>query len=163
MNVRLLLAVMLLLLLALPLYAENENSKTALGFHAGTSTGVGYAMRWMGPEVGVQATFGAYAINESSAINFAVNGMGILDEFRYGRIYIMAGGMVKYYHHDKYEDPYYPEEEINENRWCVGVGPGLEWILSKQFRLALEIPITYNWKNDIIMYIPQGGIYYYFK
>jgi hypothetical protein len=35
--------------------------------------------------------------------------------------------------------------------------------LGKNFRVALELPITYNWEQRIVMYIPQIGFYYYFK
>jgi len=31
------------------------------------------------------------------------------------------------------------------------------------FSLAMELPITFNWKKEVVMYIPQVGVYYYFK
>jgi hypothetical protein len=117
--------------------------------------------------------------------NLGLSYMYTIDKFKYGRVYIMAGGSYRYYQKkefsmdyaqaDSTEYPYeYPyiyhpidgtekEEIVREHRWTVGFGPGFEWALSKQFRLAVEVPITYNWKGDIVMWIPQVGLYYYFK
>lgn len=45
----------------------------------------------------------------------------------------------------------------------IGVGPGVEMQLGKYFKIALELPITYTGQRELIMYIPQAGIYYYFR
>lgn len=210
MKVQYILIVTALLWAALPLAAEIQNSQAAIGVHFGTSTGSGYAMRWMGPLHGLQVTFGAYTLgkNKSSFVEFddwdsdyggdtlvtvtsngrkAAANLGLnyiynLDDFRNGRVYIMGGATYQYFQQKKFSqdfrlvvDPehYYnhyepvPDTEDSwlkrEHRWTVGAGPGFEWALGKQFRLAVELPITYNWKHDIVMWIPQAGIYYYFK
>jgi hypothetical protein len=45
----------------------------------------------------------------------------------------------------------------------VGIGPGAEFLIGKYFKFVLELPITYTGNNELIMYIPQAGLYYYFK
>jgi hypothetical protein len=45
----------------------------------------------------------------------------------------------------------------------IGAGPGVEVMVGKYFRLSLELPVTYTGKDEFIMYIPQAGLYYYFK
>jgi hypothetical protein len=44
-----------------------------------------------------------------------------------------------------------------------GIGPGVELLAGKYFKLSLELPITYTGNDELIMYIPQAGLYYYFK
>jgi len=43
------------------------------------------------------------------------------------------------------------------------MGLGFEIKLGKTFVWAIEMPITLNQKGDVMMYIPQSGLYYYFK
>jgi len=45
----------------------------------------------------------------------------------------------------------------------IGMGPGFEYYVSKSFKIALELPMTYTGKGEFIMYIPQAGLYYYYK
>ncbi len=202
------LAIILVALICLPLFAGNSKSSTSIGFHAGTITGTGYAMRWMDQKAGYQITFGGYTFgnndvyfpeeyydwdsesgNESqitleeqgreSAINIGFNYLHMLDHFESGRLYVMAGGSYKYYQQKFFtmdysqtgsNSSYYEVIEGSrheryrvEHRWTLGAGPGLEFELGNNFRFSAELPITYNWENDIVMWIPQAGIYYYFK
>ncbi len=191
-------------MLSMSLQAQDHNTKKAIGLHFGSSTGNGYAMRWMGKDAGFQLTFGAYTFGDNkvyfsesiydydndatlitaeeegreSAVNVGLNYMFMLDHFRNGRLYMMVGGSYKYFAQKIFSqdyqlnpgtDYYYPvdgsqEENLNiEHRWTVGAGPGFDLALGKQFRLAVELPITYNWNNDVVMYVPQVGLYYYFK
>jgi hypothetical protein len=52
-----------------------------------------------------------------------------------------------------------------ENRYSyyVGMGLGFELNLGRNFVWAIEMPITLNDDGDVMMYIPQSGLYYYFK
>lgn len=107
-----------------------------------------------------------------TALEFAANYLHTLDEFPNGKLYIMAGGSCRYIQKRMFEvdivnhqvdwesERSYQKREL---RWTIGAGPGFEIGYGSKFRLALEMPLTYNWKNDIIMYIPQVGIYYYFR
>jgi hypothetical protein len=45
----------------------------------------------------------------------------------------------------------------------IGAGPGVELLVGKYFKLALELPVTYTGNDEFIMYIPQAGLYYYFR
>jgi len=47
--------------------------------------------------------------------------------------------------------------------YYLGMGLGFEIKLGKTFVWAIEMPITLNQKGDVMMYIPQSGLYYYFK
>jgi hypothetical protein len=111
----------------------------------------------------------------------AINYLLFLDDFKTGRLYLMMGGAYTYnerkvfsmdYRRDSvYGNSYYynviPDTDKNwikaENRWTVGIGPGFDFSLGKKFRLSFEVPLTYNFKDEIVMYIPQVGLYYYFK
>jgi len=119
-----------------------------------------------------------------TAVNLGVNYMLVLDRFQEGRVYIMGGGSYKYFKEKRFSmdyalqqeqgmEDYYEhyeqvpnslsERNVVQHRWTVGAGPGFEWALNKQFRMAVELPITYNWKHNIVMWLPQAGLYYYFK
>ncbi len=109
----------------------------------------------------------------------AVNILIMLDHFRRGRLYLVGGCAFNDYRKRvfsaNYTDTSYDftsyqlvqgsvtEEDVHENRWTAGLGPGIELAVSRHFRLALEVPITYNYNDDIVMYIPQVGFYYFFK
>ena len=235
MNIKPSLILTALLLLTLSLSAQDFLAKTAVGLHAGTQSGTGYSMRFMGEKHGLQTTFGAgtwgdddvyfptrftywyndyytdywYRDIESGSedapydtlititqngrynvVNLGLNYIYTLDKFDVlmqkdrGRLYVMAGGSYKYYRQNTFTknyrwvtvedtldwDHYEPvdnSEPISksklEHRWTAGAGLGVELGLGKNFRVALELPITYNWEQRIVMYIPQIGFYYYFK
>lgn len=121
-------------------------------------------------------------------INLGLNHIWVLDTFNvfsykdHGRLYLMTGGSYEFHRQTKFKKDYrwvqgdenhssYFEqldhsdpiqESKPEHRWTAGLGLGVDIAISKNFRGALEIPITYNWDNRI-SYIPQIGIYYYFK
>jgi len=44
-----------------------------------------------------------------------------------------------------------------------GFGIGMEWKLTENIRLSLELPLTITSDGDIYMYIPQASAHYYFK
>ena len=44
-----------------------------------------------------------------------------------------------------------------------GVGIGIEYQFTENIRMSADLPLTFSSKGDIIMTIPQIGIYYYFK
>lgn len=57
-------------------------------------------------------------------------------------------------------------EKNNEYTFNVGAGFGIEYKLSENIRLNLEWPLVFSFLDgdmNIYMYIPQGGIHYYFK
>lgn len=187
--------------------ALEDNTHSSIGLHFGTSSGNGYAMRWMGSKLGLQATLGAYTsgsndvkfndyyydydyettdneidVNKkgrSTSGTVALNGLIMLDHFNRGRLYIMGGGSYTYYREKKFTARYrlstdgshsyqlIPGSETSsketEHRWTAGIGPGVELGLSRHFRISFEVPITYNYDDEIIMYIPQVGFYYYFN
>ena len=113
----------------------------------------------------------------STSGTVALNGLIMLDHFNRGRLYIMAGGSYTYHRERVYSSRYIRSNYDNynlvpnsktstrktENRWTAGIGPGIELGLSRHFRIAFEVPITYNYDDEIIMYIPQVGFYYYFN
>ncbi len=132
-------------------------------------------------------------ITENGRLNIAnigLNYIHILDKFDvlkqkdHGRLYVMAGGSYQYYRQTVFSKDYHWVEAVDsldyshyepvndndpirdsvlEHRWTAGVGLGVELGFGKNFRVALELPITYDWEQRIVMYIPQIGLYYYFK
>lgn len=213
-NFRRISLMILLIIIAASLNAQSYNNRRSFGLHFGTSSGNGYAMRWMGEQYGLQLTLGAYTkgsnkvsfpdqfYESEDAIQYtpdadsliwkkkngrktvgtiAINGIFVLDHFNRGRFYVMGGASVvngkKKEFSAQYKDVSYgtwkryervSDEPIksdfkNVMDWTLGIGPGLEFSLTRHFRIALEVPVTYDSNDDIIMYIPQVGFYYYFK
>ena len=196
MKARYLLIVVSLLLISTLAFADDTDRHTALGLHFGTSAGNGYSMRWINGDQGLQCTFGAITTGSNknvdyeddyywgsgsytttaegrrTALEFATNYLHTLDEYHNGKLYIMAGGSLKYVQKRMFKvdvinnqtdwstERSYLKQEL---RWTIGAGPGFEIGYNSKFRFALEVPLTYNWKDEIVMYIPQAGIYYYFR
>jgi len=77
----------------------------------------------------------------------------------YEQSYIQSDDNIHYY------DATGPTRSTNKIRSYtnVGAGPGAEFLIGKSFKLVLELPITYTGNDEFIMYIPQAGLYYYFK
>jgi opacity protein-like surface antigen len=98
-----------------------------------------------------------------------------------GAMFYLHGGVNwKYSDQQKYSREYEYDTSIDENYnyhaitdvstshkvksyYNIGVGPGVELQAGKYFKLVLELPITYTGDEEFIMYIPQAGLYYYFK
>jgi len=118
----------------------------------------------------------------STKAAIGLNGIMVLDRFNKGSFYVVGGGSMttgkKTVFSAKYLLSYsgsdsnsyrrvamepIKSEKVNVHDWIVGVGPGIELALTRHFRLAFEVPITYDDSDDIVMYIPQVGFYYYFK
>lgn len=198
---------LLLLIASGSLFAQYRGSRS-LGIQFGTSSGSGYAMRWIGEHHGLQATLGAsttgsndvkFAENlweedvESSAATIdytrkgrrtslvaGLNYIYILDESSKSRFFVALGGSYKIGRENVYtrrynriDNSYYEyaldysvpmKEELRKtDLWTVGAGPGFEFVLDRHFRFTIDLPITYNSDEDIVMYIPQVGLHYYFR
>lgn len=196
--------VSLMLIIACGIAAQTDNSSVGFGLHFGTVSGNGYAMRWMGEDLGLQLTIGAMTSGSNNvkfyttyypddeefgsvitvdkkgrdrSLNGAINVLYMLDHFKKGRLYLAGGfSYTNYkkhvvsmdYRYEQYN--YYTliedsrrEEDVLEHQWTAGIGPGIELGISSHFRLAFEVPVTYDYKDDIVMYLPQIGFYYYFK
>jgi hypothetical protein len=137
-------------------------------YTAGSNNNVDYDYDYYGQS----ELYSTTAEGRRAALELAANYLHTLDEFPNGMLYIMAGGSCRYIQKRMFEvdivnhqvdwesERSYQKREL---RWTIGAGPGFEIGYGSKFRLALEMPLTYNWKNDIIMYIPQVGIYYYFR
>lgn len=114
-----------------------------------------------------------------TSLNTALNGILFLDHFRKGRMYLIGGAAYTFYREKRFFSEYQrvpgsygqyelrpnteTSEQNTEHRWTAGFGPGIEFAVSKHFHMSFEMPITYNYKDEIVMYIPQVGFYYYFK
>jgi len=55
------------------------------------------------------------------------------------------------------------EKRVNDFTGFIGAGLGIGYKLSNNVRIHLEMPITFASNGNIYMYIPQGGIHYYFR
>jgi hypothetical protein len=163
-----------------------ENYSTAMGFHFGTSTGSGYSVRHWGKGNGFQATIAAYAYGSKSpeydANDFdsdenyknarrqtgllGLNYIWNLQKTKEYHFYVLTGGSYTLQKVKRYYAPVggvIESDWVNDNKWSIGAGPGFEMMLADRFHIAVELPITYNHKDDIVMYIPAVGIYYYFR
>lgn len=161
--------------------AGMDKYDTAMGLHFGTSTGNGYSIRHWGKSNGYQATFAAYAIGKlnpefdandfvydefhtarKNSVSLGANYLwGLHDSERY-KFYLISGMAYTVRRVKRY---YAPDESKwrSEDRWTVGAGPGFEFEFSDRFHVSIELPMTYNYKDEIQPFIPAGGFYYYFK
>ncbi|MDD3097882.1 MAG: hypothetical protein PHU99_09205 [Candidatus Cloacimonetes bacterium] len=158
-----------------------EGYSTSMGFHFGTSTGSGYSVRHWTTTNGFQGTIAAYAYGsrnpdyESSDFNgddyknarrqtgmLGLNYLWNLQRTKDYHFYIISGGSYSLQKVKRYYDPE-TYKWVNDNKWSVGAGPGFEMKLANRFHVSVELPITFNHKDDLVMYIPALGIYYYFR
>jgi len=164
-----------------------ENYQTAMGFHFGTSTGSGYSVRHWGKTNGFQGTIAAYAYgskgpdyewsdfdddNYKNARRqtglLGLNYLWNLQRTPTYHFYVITGGSytlqkVKRYYKPLEHDHPILSKWVNDNKWAIGAGPGFEMKFAERFHVSVELPITYNQKDDIVMYIPAVGVYYYFR
>lgn len=96
------------------------------------------------------------------------------------QFYAFASGST-YYNSEKYQEQKYQwvlksdstytytqigdavDKRDTEFDIFVGIGLGLDFQITENIRLALELPLTVSDEGHIWMIIPQGGIHYYFK
>jgi hypothetical protein len=114
-------------------------------------------------------------------VNLGMNYLYALADNPSGRFYLLGGASylisrVKQFEQDYgfqsnngYDDVYsllsnHPVRTkwVNKGYYYIGAGLGFELNLGRNFRWAIEMPITLNQDGDIMMYIPQTGLYYYF-
>ncbi len=102
--------------------------------------------------------------------------MNTLVKTGYTRFYFLWGGSYLYSRRNEFTQKYLKDGSSyyynasgdpvkvkkNKDRWTLGVGPGFELFADKNLRVSLEIPITINNKSEVVPYIPQIGVYYYF-
>ncbi|MBM4400284.1 MAG: hypothetical protein FJ041_08165 [Candidatus Cloacimonetes bacterium] len=80
------------------------------------------------------------------------------DQKLFTQKYNYSSSMEVYNISGKYETSHNIKSYVN-----FGAGPGVEMMAGKYFKLVIELPITYTGTKELIMYIPQAGLYYYFK
>jgi hypothetical protein len=113
-------------------------------------------------------------------INVGLNYLRSLANNPTGRFYIFGGASYRYSRVETFEQDYtlvsggygdtyeimngHPMRTGAENRgyYFVGAGMGFELNLGRGFKWAIEMPLTVNEDGNIMMYIPQSGLYYYF-
>lgn len=110
-------------------------------------------------------------------VNLGLNYLHALAENPTGRFYVFGGASYLHSRIRVFEQDYqltagdhyqimssHPERETTKNRgyYYLGAGLGFELSLGRGFKWAIEMPITLNEKGDIMMYIPQSGLYFYF-
>lgn len=115
-----------------------------------------------------------------SSMSVGLNYVNILESNRSSRFYLSMGGAYTIKRdkeitrsYNRINNNYYeyqlntvvPEikNTVKDDKWTVGGGPGFELTLDKHFHFTIDLPLTYNSDEEIIMYIPQVGLYYYFK
>jgi len=111
-------------------------------------------------------------------INSAINYVRTLDTNQVGRFYIVAGGsllssfirqyeidyqMVKGDHYTIIKDQPERKKWDSEYTYYVGFGLGFDFDMGQNFHCTVELPLTIDEDSEIRMYIPQAGIYYFFK
>lgn len=142
-----------------------DKYNTAMGVHFGTSTGNGYSVRNWGKSNAYQLTFAAYTSGKrnsthnprKNSISLGANYLWGLHDSEHYNFYIISG--MAYTVRRVKEDGIWESDD----RWTAGAGPGFEFEFSDRFHVSIELPMTYNYKDDITMYIPSAGFYYYFK
>ncbi len=62
-------------------------------------------------------------------------------------------------------DPVNERKELDEFNaiYFIGIGIGLEYELTENIKLSVELPLTFSSRGLITMFIPQAYLHYYFK
>lgn len=114
-------------------------------------------------------------------VNFGLNYLYALGDNPTGRFYLLGGASYLLSRIKQFEQDYELQSNVgsedyytilnnhpqrtkwkNEGSYYLGAGLGFELNLGRNFRWAIEMPLTLNQDGDIMMYIPQTGLYYYF-
>jgi hypothetical protein len=121
----------------------------------------------------------SYSSRETHA-NIGVTVMKVLHRAKRSRFYAMAG-FSYFYRIQNFKERYYGYRMIDEttfhygpvgdeqvrkereNTTYGGIGIGMEFKITDNIRFALEWPLTYSSKGDLVMYYPQAGLHYFFK
>ena len=115
-------------------------------------------------------------------LNVGLNYLQTLANNRTGRFYVFAGASYLYSRVKQFEvdfslvqdnpgwdDEYRRMDTKDRVKWdnrdfyYVGGGLGFDFNLGQNFHWAVELPLTMNQDTEFMMYIPQTGLYYYFK
>ncbi len=115
---------------------------------------------------------------KKTKLSSAINYVRTLDTNQVGRFYIVAGGSLLSSFIRQYEIDYqivnkayytiikdHPERKKwdSEYAYYFGFGLGFDFNMGQNFHCAVELPLTIDENSEIRMYIPQAGIYYFFK
>ena len=115
-----------------------------------------------------------------NSMSAGLNYIHVLDTSRHSRFYLTIGGSVLLSNEKQFTRTYdatntgytsyeldtsvpMTSEKVKKTKWTAGAGPGFEVILDRHFRFSIDLPFTYNSDEEMVMYIPQVGLYYYFK
>ena len=136
-----------------------------------------YSGDWIYEEDGIYTD---YSYGSSFHINLGINVYKPLHQGERSRFYLLAGAAGYLFREEVSQQDYIYDdvdsvwvksgqlrkENDNEFTFNVGAGFGIEYKLSENIRLNLEWPLVFSFIEDdmnIYMFIPQGGIHYYFK
>jgi len=181
-----------ILALAMILSAEDE-LRHGLGFTGGMISGSGFSYRQMNETYGFQFAFGAITIGDTDDTYFEdeydsywwqnsgsthiMEDEGIFFHTNFGASYYkhlhrsekstfyFLVGTAAYINFGEVSEQIYQYNEVNI-RANVGFGIGIDYKLTQNIHLNLDWPLVFSKSDEnfnIIMYIPQAGIHYYFK
>lgn len=125
-------------------------------------------------------TYTDYYLDENLNLNIGVNGYRTLHKGQKTKLYFLGGGAIYVDKETRHEQDFLlnevddiwetngdeREKIVTENSFNVGVGIGFDYHITKSISLAIEWPLVVSFTDDatnIYMYIPQGGIHYYFR
>ncbi|MBT3168725.1 MAG: hypothetical protein HN952_00130 [Candidatus Cloacimonetes bacterium] len=145
--------------------------KHSLGFAGGMISGSGFAYRQMNDNYGFQVTFG---ITMSDEDYFGSVGFEYIKPLHTGnrtKFYVLTGVSSYFSYYE--DDYYYYDDDVSKTQefdviFNTGLGIGIEWQIlpnNPNFKFSFDWPIVLSFDEDkfnIFMYIPQGGIHYYF-
>lgn len=113
-----------------------------------------------------------------TTISTSMNYLHTLANNNIGRFYAFGGGSLIYSRIRQFEVDYrrssnnyyvrildHPERKKWDNKYAYyfGFGLGFDFDIGQNFHWVLELPITIDEDSEIVMYIPQTGLYYFFK
>ena len=128
-----------------------------------------------------QGPLDRYTYNSRSIhYNIGLMFFKVLHRAKRSRFYVFSG--FSFFNQiEKYKEGYYSYRRVDANTFnygafgpetersersstrYAGIGIGIEFKVTDNIRLELEWPLTFSSKGDLIMYIPQAGLHYFFK
>lgn len=149
---------------------ERNSAPHEIGLAAGFVTGYGLSYRYWPKKIGVQLTAFPLISNDESYISAGLTGLVELDSRDWYRFFAFVGGNMNIqsyndYYYDGY--PYSTETmvRVEETRYTVGFGPGIEFTPGGRIGLNIMTGFQYYYENkDNWGTLPtiEGAIYFRF-
>ncbi|MBN2829871.1 MAG: hypothetical protein JXR56_06085 [Candidatus Cloacimonetes bacterium] len=168
------LGVLIILCISITLFAGETDVR--LGLIAGPLSGAGVGCRVYFGDFGIQVAGITYKAGEKDSYDYSrftnvgVQGIFTISTYSILRFYAFGGishvYWENYYEYDRWS--YWADNYVRETHYDYyrethfGGGPGLEFNVSRNSAIVLEYPVYYTTDDEVVLELPQIGLFYRF-